>query len=402
MFILCVIIDCLNADSLKTAGFRASRILSSYPNRQFPDPEYWEMVGREMAGKFEDFTPGGIWIVSLYLSDPEGYTLLNFPSPGGSFDWIYFRDSDQNEAWLNHFDTTGVQVWLQVEPGGANIDTLIYLVLNRYKHHPCVVGFGVDVEWYQTYAYSGGRKVSDEEAKRWEQKVKAVDPRYTLFLKHYGQSWMPPSYRRDIIFVDDSQDFTWSGNPLNAMVNEFSSWGQKFSPNPVAFQYGYPNDQGWWSEYSDPAGTIGQALIDNVPNCKGLFWVDFTVTDVFPPTSIGEKRLSPDDIQLLKNYPNPVNPSTTSRYQVSGNPADQGTTRKKLQHYAYPQNVDISVYNPLGQKIVSLFSGQKAAGAYEIVWNGRDSYGRMLTSGTYYCVFKSDYHMEVLKLLLIR
>jgi hypothetical protein len=33
----------------------------------------------------------------------------------------------------------------------------------------------------------------------------------------------------------------------------------------------------------DPPKDIGQALVERVPNTQGLFWVDFTVLDIFPP-----------------------------------------------------------------------------------------------------------------------
>jgi hypothetical protein len=258
--------------------------LQNYPNNQFPEKEYWQSVGEEMASKFANTQPAGIWIVSLYQSN--GDTRLNFPLFGNPPPYILFTLEEQNEAYLNHFDQVGLKVWLQVEPGGASVDTLIHIILNRYKHHSSVIGFGLDVEWYKTHQFTGGKKLDDNEAERWEAKVKAIDPEYTLFLKHYSKSWMPPSYRGEIIFVDDSQDFTFWSNPFLAMISEFSDWGAKFSPNKVAFQYGYPNDRIWWSTLTDPPREIGNALINNITNCYGLFWVDFTITEVFPVNKI--------------------------------------------------------------------------------------------------------------------
>lgn len=268
-----------SAPAIRVAGFRASRILNSYPNHQFPSKEYWASVGVQMAAKFDSTGAGGIWIVSLYLDD--GTTQLNFPIPG-HYPYITYRMDDQNDAYLDYFDRTGLKIWLQVEPGAADIDTLIYFVLNRYKNHPCVAGFGIDGEWYKTRQYSGGKKITDAEAEHWEKKVKKVNPTYSLFLKHYSASHMPPNYRGDIIFVDDSQGFGYATYPFNEMVTEFSAWGRRFFPNPVAFQYGYPNDRPWWSKLSDPPGDIGRALIGSIPNCYGLFWVDFTISEVFP------------------------------------------------------------------------------------------------------------------------
>ena len=372
--ILCVVwlTDLLpQTDSTRVAGFRASRILSSYPNNQFPSANYWVFAGNWMASKFNLASPASIWIVSLYISN--GVTQLNFPSPGGSYPYINFITTDQNESYLTKFDQEGLKVWLQVEPGAANIDTLIYLVLNRYKHHPCVVGFGIDVEWYLTNQYPGGKKVTNEEAQRWEQKVKAINPTYTLFLKHYSQSWMPTNYRGQIFFVDDSQDFNFSSNPFQAMINEFKSWGQKFYPNKVGFQYGYKADSTWWKQLPDPAGTIGNALIANIPNCYGLFWVDFTINQVFPVSVVNENIPKDLSFQLYQNYPNPFNPSTKISFTIPA-PLSLGV-----------RQVSLKVYDILGNEVATLVDEYKEAGTYEIEFNPVETRrGVSLPSGIYF------------------
>lgn len=187
------------------AGFRASRILSNYPNDTFPSPQYWVKVGRNMAQKFVNGEPGGVWIVSLYQDN--GVTELNFPSGGKSYPYIMFSNADYNEPYLDEFDKAGLKVWLQVEPGAADVNTLIDLVMRRYNHHVSVIGFGIDVEWYYRNISPEGRMLTDTEAQQWEQRVKSIDSGYTLFLKHYNVSWMPPSYRGSILFIDDSQHF---------------------------------------------------------------------------------------------------------------------------------------------------------------------------------------------------
>ncbi len=344
------------------SGFRASRILSNYPNNQFPSPQYWASAGEFISNKFANSSPAAIWIVSLYLSN--GYTQLNFPNPGGSYPYVNFISTDQNEAYLNYFDQKGIKVFLQVEPGAAKIDTLIHIVLNRYKHHPCVIGFGIDVEWYNTQIYSGGQKVNDAEAKRWESKVKSIDSNYTLFLKHYSTSWMPPTYRGNILFVDDSQDFT----SLSSMVTEFKVWGNKFKPNKVAFQYGYPIDRPWWSKLNDPIKTIGDALLSNVSNCFGLFWVDFTINEVYPITSVyDELSVQPSNFFVSNNFPNPFNP-TTSFYIYLPN---QGA-------------VKCTVYDINGKEVAELLNGELNYGRHLVTWNAEN-----FCSGVYFV--KTEY-----------
>jgi hypothetical protein len=255
------------------AGFRSSR----YGISPFPESEYWARVGREMAGRFKKALPGGVWIVGIALDD--GGCLLNFPSPGKAYTSIQFLDVDQNEEYLSYFDSHQISVWLQVEPGDANVSTLIDLVLNRYQRHPCVKGFGVDVEWFRWKSNQWGKTVADSEASYWSKKVWSHKPSYSLFLKHWLPSKMPPAFRNGLFFIDDSQEFP----SLDEMVEEFKVWGAYFWPNPVGFQFGYEADKPWWEKLSDPPSAIGSALKQSIPNTYGLFWVDFTLEIVFPP-----------------------------------------------------------------------------------------------------------------------
>ena len=137
-------------------GFR----FSIYGTDQDPDPAYWTSVARKMARKFPGSRPMGIWIIG----DIEGnQAYLNFPASSDDPN-IIFGKTDDNEAALTYFDRQNVQVWLQVEPGNADMLKVIDLVLSRYGKHPCVIGFGVDVEWYKSDGSAEGTPVTDEEA----------------------------------------------------------------------------------------------------------------------------------------------------------------------------------------------------------------------------------------------
>ena len=253
------------------AGFR----YSVYGPEYDPGANYWDSVGNVIASIFDDASPECIWIVGVIVS--RGCN-LNFPVEG-SYDLIRGSNIDHNEEIFNLFDQSGFRVWLQVEPGNASIDDLIDIVMSRYAHHPCITGFGVDVEWLET-STPIGRRVTDIEAKRWVQKIKFYNPRYRLFLKHWEVGKMPPSFRDDVVFIDDSQMF----NDINQMVREFKYWGNYFKPADVGFQFGYPYDKKWWGDYENPVKYIGDSIINEIPNAKSLFWVDFTIIDVFPPS----------------------------------------------------------------------------------------------------------------------
>ncbi len=253
------------------AGFRYSAYGPDYD----PGPQYWLRVGQEMAARFPGAVGETVWIVGRLKDDG---TLLNFPIDG-DHPLILGSAIDENEAILDLFDRHGFRVWLQVEPGHAPVKDLIDIVLERYAHHPSVVGFGVDVEWFESTDQPEGRAVTDAEATAWLAAVREHDPEDRLFLKHWEIGKMPPNEREGLLFIDDSQILP----SLEAMVDEFAEWGRAFAPAPVGFQYGYPSDRPWWSKLDDPPGDVGQAILDRVPNTEGLYWVDFTVLDLFPP-----------------------------------------------------------------------------------------------------------------------
>lgn len=71
--------------------------------------------------------------------------------------------------------------------------------------------------------------------------------------------------------------------------------------------------------------------------------------------------VQPQNFVLSQNYPNPFNPLTTIDYQLP-----------------ITSEVEISVFNLLGQKIITLVSEKQPPGTYTIEWNAKD-----LPSGIY-------------------
>ena len=248
-----------------------------------------------MASRFEHAVPALVWIVGTMESteapEPEddftGRSKLSFPSPGGEFPNIVFSDTDANEAYLEQFDKNGFQVWLQVEPANADVGTLIDLVLNRYGKHSCVIGFGIDVEWFRwSQKDNEGVAVDDALAMAWSERTRGHDPKYKLFLKHWLEAKMPPSYRQSLVFISDSQQFT----SLAQMQSDFEQWGKTFFPAPVGFQFGYPDDRTWWKLLGDPPRDIGKTLLSSISNTSDLIWVDFTMEEIWPPAAATQDK----------------------------------------------------------------------------------------------------------------
>jgi hypothetical protein len=263
------------------AGFR----FSVYGPRTNPGPQYWARVGREMAARFPGATPTAVWIVTRVK---DRGALLNFPVTSDD-PLIAGSAEDGNEASLRLFDSLGFRIWLQVEPGFANVEKLLRLVLDRYAKHPCVVGVGIDVEWYRSVDPDAGDPVSDDDARAWLAVARSYNPAYRLFLKHWLEEKMPPTARDGMLFINDSQIFP----SVDAMIEDFATWAKTFAPTPVGFQYGYNTDRPWWSLMSDPPAEIGRRILVAAPNTEVLLWVDFSVNEVFPPDGSAWKPAQP-------------------------------------------------------------------------------------------------------------
>jgi len=267
------------------AGLRASPYGAG---ELFNKADYWIKSCKSMAGSLDQAAPAVIWILGTMEASSEkqpsgepmfsGRCVVSFPGNGQEYLNIVFTDTDQNELILDRFDQEGISVWLQVEPANADMLDLIDLILNRYKHHPSVIGFGIDVEWHRwSLENMEGAGVNDPEASRWLAAVKVHNPKYKLFLKHWLSDKMPQTVRQGLVFLDDSQMFS----SLSHMQEEFASWGRHFYPAEVAFQYGYGSDRAIWQSFKNPAREL-TTLLMKIPNAKEFYWVDFTMRELWP------------------------------------------------------------------------------------------------------------------------
>ncbi len=272
----------VRTDNLKGAGIRSS----TYGRPTDPGPGYWARTGVEIAAKFPGAKPEAIWIVSRLKG--RG-TEMSFPVPEGVDPLITGMSEDISEPVLKLFDELGYRVWLQTEPGFAPVDKAFHVMLDRYGHHKCVIGVGVDIEWHRSNNPDLGDPVTDEMAKSWLAAARSHNPAYRMFLKHFREDVMPPTFREGLLFVDDSQIFKSSDD----MIAEFAKWGRTFAPSPVAFQYGYQTDKPWWGPMEDPVKEIGDRILAATPNTEALIWVDFSVRDVFPPDPAKGDRVPP-------------------------------------------------------------------------------------------------------------
>ena len=263
---------------VKWAGIRVSSygIRGSYGEDNFPSPSGMADIIGKMEGLYEGSTGACIMIVGT-VSERTWDCHLYFPT-SRTINRVNSSEEDFYEPYLSALDKAGYEVWLQVEPGDADLVELATEVMNHYKHHSCVKGFGIDVEWHKTAGTNGyGVKLDNETAAAVLDAVRAVDPSYTLFVKHWDERWLPEP-AEGLIFVNDSQQF----RSLEQMQEEFSAWAFTFEPCPVMFQIGYQADRRVWGSMENPAEELGKALQSQCMygNDLGIIWVDFSLKEV--------------------------------------------------------------------------------------------------------------------------
>ena len=93
----------------------------------------------------------------------------------------------------------------------------------------------------------------------------------------------------------------------------------------------------------------------------------------------------PTTASLMQNYPNPFNPSTVISYELSAE-----------------AQVNLSVFNVLGQHVRTLVDEVIPAGEHRVTWDGRDSNGAEVSSGVYFYKLSADNAGDVKKMILVR
>ena len=133
------------------AGLRAGLRASNYGITPFPSPTWWVNSIGSMAGRFPTSTGEQVAVVvEVSGGGGRGNCWAHFPQPAtGTWPNVNWDDLDLFESTFDAFDASGVRVWLQVEPASCDVPMLIDLVYLQYGHHPSVIGFGVDDEWYR-------------------------------------------------------------------------------------------------------------------------------------------------------------------------------------------------------------------------------------------------------------
>jgi photosystem II stability/assembly factor-like uncharacterized protein len=308
----------------------------------------------------------------------RNWQIANVRAEEGMFREIYFRDG------LNGFLMT---------------DRVIYMTSNGGLNWSRQAS-GFEVQFLRRIAFA-------DKSRGWLLGKTAISfPTYET--TNGGQSWNRSTHEfTAITFLDSLTGFAIENGSVHRSVDGGNSWKQ-VSEDPAKFAPWTSNMTftdttngwiwNWFNVYHTNNGGRTWLLEKGISGISDVFpgglfmrnkdigwavgagglifkYAPDNTTAVFNPS-----RNSPSDFKLFQNYPNPFNPTTTIRHFLP-----------------LRAQIEISLFNLLGQKVKILFSGMQNPGVHDIELDRTE-----LPSGIYFYQLKTDSFVETKKCMIVR
>jgi hypothetical protein len=163
----------------------------------------------------------------------------------------------------------------------------------------------------------------------------------------------------------------------------------------TALKWDFDNDGEWdtfdSSEVSytyERPGTFSVSMLAMVADSIPVFILQndlIEVTGEMTAVNDEEPTQIPEKFYLSQNFPNPFNPTTQIRYGIPTSSV-----------------VKLEIYNIRGERVAILEKGQKAAGRYSVLWNGKNNRGETMPSGIYLYKLQSENFVGMKKMFLVK
>lgn len=181
---------------------------------------------------------------------------------------------------------------------------------------------------------------------------------------------------------------------MAAFKNLYNKYGSKIW-GPFGFKDAFNVSKNW---YASSYLSIDEGpIIDMVENYRSqLLWKNFMANPEIQPmldsvgfvpdnTDVIYSQTLPKDFLLEGNYPNPFNPSTTIKFELPRR-----------------QNVELNIYNMLGDKVRTLVNNVLPSGENKIVWDGKDENNNVVSSGVYIYTLRMEDKIYSSKMILLK
>ena len=302
-----------------------------------------------LAGSYD--TPG--WAYNLVVDSPYVYMADGYT---GSFQ-ILNVSNPSNPTFLSYFDTHG---WAR---GIFVTDTLAYIANGNAGMEIVNIHDPANPQFWGSCCNDSYRSaisvyVSGDYAY-------LADYDRVLFLDISNPNNIETVYTYDL-----------SLSPLNlSVVGNYlyianAEWGLRM------LDISNPSSPSFVGSYNTP-GNAWHVFVDNY-----VYVADSTSLLIlrFNPNGIDDEVNSPRRYALLQNYPNPFNATTTIDLAI-----------------ARDGQVNLSIYNLLGQKIATLIDGFESAGDKRVNWDASS-----LPSGVYFTRLKTAGQIKTIKMTLLK
>jgi immune inhibitor A len=331
------------------------------------NPEYWLSPGDITLGVYSHELGHVLGLPDLYDTDYSSYGVGSWSlMASGSWNGPLGASPSHFDAWskiflgfvtptVPGFDQTGVS-FPQVETNptiyklwtGGSPGTEYFLVENRQQ-----TGYDAFLPSSGMLIWHIDEERSDNRSEWWP--GSGFPGHYKVALEQADNLWELEKY------IDNGD----TGDPYPG-----SSVNRTFSGVSL------PNSDSY-------AGTPTSVLVVNISNSSSTMTADIAVGS--PQGIEGEEVMLPVDVKLLGNSPNPFNPETVIRIEVS-----------------LATSVKLEIYGLMGERITILEDGEMQPGHYQVVWDGKDSRRREVSSGVYFCRLESPHFSESIKMLKLK
>lgn len=357
----------------------------------------WEAVNNNQVLSYEVIFETSFWDTSVSVVDTDSYTINVGTFPHSEMVFWHVIATDDWGGQTASLDTNSFTIYeyeesliLSMTPNNKwfyEYDSGRYTIrevrgLTLIEDQPFKI--------VRTTAYSSGLEQLWADNEYWG----VIDNRLVIHNLEYGGERIlyDQSIQLDTTWGDRSWDEGPEGiNYYRVTVSDQDYFGSYYLTQTTEHHYdagdgGHTYETEWtfamglgymgyWSNEEPDFNLIG-AMID------GVAYGDTSLNSV---VNIDENHSAVKDFELISNFPNPFNPSTTIRY---GLPEEA--------------NVSLVIYDIRGNLVQTLQSEHQSAGWYDVVWNGQAADGKTISTGIYFARLVAGDYSQVIKMLYLK
>jgi hypothetical protein len=190
--------------------------------------------------------------------------------------------------------------------------------------------------------------------------------------------------KRKLYYRDNANGGTGDGTPDTGDMKSYGDMGIRFDDKVTGTLHLSFDMNFFYLDLPDQSRDFADKL-----NSYRRFPMEVTITEqTMTPSAVADNGNGPRTFALLEAYPNPFAPTIGSVTISFTAGADLSAAK-------------LRIYNLLGQE-VARFEGADLLRQQEILWDGRDRFGRLLPAGVYFYELETTRQRAVKKLVLLR